>query len=205
MKKSSKYMLSGSFIVAAVIAITYFVPGNNQGLNSVLSPSSSSTLTISEGSLEISEELAVGDAVQVLSFTLTPSASEAAVSELSFRVRASGLKAFKASDWKVYPVSNGSVDLNKQVGKGSTFSGTSLKVSMYDQSYGSTYGQKLSGAEEFVLVAKISDDGNDNSNSLRISSNSTSKWIARSKVKKTYSSSSWYTTLKGSVTMALNS
>lgn len=204
-------MLSGSFIVAGVIAVSYFAPDNSQtlqgrlSLSGSLSPASSNTLTISEGSLEVSDELTLGDAVQVLSFTLSPSTSEAAVSELNFRVRASGLKTFKAGDWKVYPVSNSSVDLKKQVGKGSTFSGTSLKISMYDQSYGSTYGQKLSGAEEFVLVAKISDDGIENSNSLKVSSNSTSKWIARSKVKKTYSSSSWYTTLKGSVTMALNS
>lgn len=211
MNRSLKYLLAALLIVAGVSAITYFSPAG-KNLQGRLSPSldlspeiSLNSLTVSEGSLGLSEDITYGSGISVLNFVLTPSGSSAAVSELNFKVTSKGLKSTSASDWKVYPVSGGSIDTTKQVGRGTTLSGSALKVSMYDQTYGSSYAQKLSGAEEFVLVTKITDDGIDNTNSLKVASTSTAKWIGRSKVKKSYSASSWYTTLKGSVSMALNS
>lgn len=205
MKQSTKYILAALLIVAGVAALNYFTPAG-KNLQGKLSPEVSlSTLTISEGTLELGDEIGYLSDSSVLNFKLTPSASSAAVSELSFKVKSSGLKSMSSSDWKVYPVTSGAIDYTKQVGKGSSKTGTTLTVSMYDGSYGSSYAQKLSGAEEFVLTANIADDGKDNTNTLTVSSTSTAKWINRTKVKKSYSTSSWYTILTGAVSSALSS
>lgn len=178
----------------------------------------SGTLKISQGDLYTKEEtMTYGEEVVVLNFKLKPS-TKAAVSELAFKMEYSGIHnmemGYDLTGWKIYKVSGGSIDYSAQVGGDADvpvppplYVGKTvafMTINMWDDSLGETYAYNLESEEEFVLVAKVEDDGVSNTNYLTLSSYGDFKWYATASDILKSTVSGWKTEYSGSAELTLN-